>query len=371
MNYRMQELQTFLQKQSIPGGLITSRQNIFYLSNFDYNPHERFVGIFVFPNDEPIFITPAMEVQMIKEAGWKHPILSYTDSDQPWALVGHLIESRNKMNQFAVEKDDISYSYIENLQQIFGEVEFASLDSILTEMRLVKDADEIEILREAAAFADYGVQVGIDALKEGITELEVLGKIEFELKKKGIKEMSFSPIVLFGQNASNPHGASGDNKLKKGDTALFDLGVKYKGYCSDITRTIMYGNPGSELVKIYNTVLQANLAGVEASQPGTRIGDVDLSGRRVIQAAGYGDFFPHRIGHGLGIEIHEAPSINEVNEGLLKTGMVITIEPGIYLNSLGGVRIEDDVVISDNGCEVLTKFPKELMIVGVSDNEQN
>ncbi|MEH7512631.1 Xaa-Pro peptidase family protein [Gottfriedia acidiceleris] len=368
MNNRMQELQTFLQKQSIPGGLVTSRQNIFYLSNFDYNPHERFVGIFVFPNEEPIFISPAMEVQMIKEAGWKHPILSYTDSDHPWALVGHLIESRNKMKQFAVEKHDISYFYIESLQQIFGEVEFASLDSILTEMRLVKDADEIEILREAAAFADYGVQVGIEALKEGITELEVLGKIEFELKKKGIKEMSFSPIVLFGQNASNPHGATGDNKLKKGDTALFDLGVKYKGYCSDITRTVIYGNPNSELVNIYNTVLQANLAGVEASQPGTRIGDVDLSGRRVIQAAGYGEFFPHRIGHGLGIEIHEVPSINEVNEGLLKPGMVITIEPGIYLNGLGGVRIEDDVVITDNGYEVLTKFPKELMIVGAEQN---
>ncbi|PGL69770.1 Xaa-Pro peptidase family protein [Bacillus sp. AFS055030] len=363
MNDRLQEVQTFLQKQGIPGGLVTSRHNIFYLSNFDYNPHERLIGIFVFPNDEPIIITPAMEVPMIKEAGWKHSILSYTDSDHPWVLVGHLIENRNKMKKFAVEKHDISYFYIEKLQQIFGEVEFASLDSILTEMRLVKDANEIEILREAAAFADYGVKVGIEALKDGITELEVVGKIEFELKKKGIKEMSFSPIVLFGQNSSNPHGASGGNKLKKGDTALFDLGVKYKGYCSDITRTVMYGHPNNELVRIYQTVLQANLEGLEASQPGTRIGDVDLFGRRVIQAAGYGDFFPHRIGHGLGIDIHEAPSINDVNDGLLKSGMVITIEPGIYHPNLGGIRIEDDVVITDSGYEVLTKFPKELMIV--------
>ncbi|PEL13998.1 Xaa-Pro peptidase family protein [Bacillus sp. AFS017336] len=365
MNNRLQELKSFLQKQSIPGGLVTSRHNIFYLSNFDYNPHERFVGIFVFPNDEPIFITPAMEVQMIKDVGWNHPILSYTDSDHPWALVRDVIESRNKMKQFAVEKHEISYFYIESLQQIIGEVEFASLDPILSEMRLVKDAGEIEILREAAAFADYGVQVGIEALKEGITELEVLGKIEFELKKKGIKDMSFPPIVLFGKNASNPHGASGENKLKKGDIALFDLGVKYKGYCSDITRTVIFGNTNSKLDKIYNTVLQANLAGVDASQPGTRIGDVDLAGRHVIQAAGYGDFFPHRIGHGLGIDIHEAPSMNDANEGILKSGMVITIEPGIYLNGLGGVRIEDDVVITENGCEVLTKFPKQLMVVGV------
>ncbi|WP_163103027.1 M24 family metallopeptidase [Peribacillus alkalitolerans] len=363
MNDRLQALQNYLKEESISGGLVTSRHNIFYLSNFDYNPHERFVGIFVFENGEPIFVTPAMEVPMLKDAGWNYPIISYTDSDHPWVLVRNVIESRQELTRFAVEKHEISYSYIENLQQILGDIEFRSLDRKLTEMRLVKDDNELEILREAASFADLGVYVGIEALTEGITELEVLGKIEYELKKKGIREMSFPPIVLFGENASNPHGVSGDNTLKKGDTVLFDLGVKYKGYCSDITRTVLFGNITHELQAIYNTVLQSNVAGINACKSGTRIGNVDLAAREVIQTAGYGDYFPHRIGHGLGIDVHEAPSMNEANDDVLKRGMVVTIEPGIYVPGLGGVRIEDDVVITDSGYEVLTKFPKNMMIV--------
>ncbi|MDM5186381.1 Xaa-Pro peptidase family protein [Bacillus sp. DX4.1] len=363
MKERLQALQNFLQAHDIQGGLVTSRHNIFYLSQFDYDPHERFVGIFVFANREPIFITPGMEVQMLREAGWNNRIMSYTDSDNPWALVREVIHSKSEMKRFAVEKHEISYFYMENLQRILHNIEFVSLDDKLTGMRLVKDENEIAILREAAAFADYGVKVGIEALKEGVTELEVLGRIEYELKKKGIREMSFLPIILFGQNASNPHGKSGANKLKKGDTALFDLGVKYKGYSSDITRTVIYGHANNELQTIYNTVLQANLAGLKACQPGERIGDIDIAARNVIQTAGYGDFFPHRIGHGLGIGVHEAPSINDANNGILKRGMVLTVEPGIYVTRFGGVRIEDDLVITENGCEVLTKFPKKIRII--------
>jgi Xaa-Pro dipeptidase len=363
MKERLQALQNFLQEHHIQGGLITSRHNIFYLSQFDYDPHERFVGIFVFANREPIFITPSMEVQMLKEAGWNKQIISYTDSDNPWKLVGDVIHSENEMNRFAVEKHAISYFYIENLQRILCGAEFVSLDDKLTEMRLIKDDNEIAILREAAAFADYGVKVGIENLNEGVTELEVLGKIEYELKKKGIREMSFSTIVLFGQNASNPHGISGENKLKKGDPVLFDLGVKYKGYSSDITRTVFYDHVDSELETIYSTVLHANLAGLEACLSGSRIGDVDIAARNVIQFAGYGDFFPHRIGHGLGIDVHEAPSINDANDGILKPGMVLTVEPGIYVSELGGIRIEDDLVITEKGCEVLTKFSKTMRVV--------
>ncbi|WP_088070119.1 M24 family metallopeptidase [Gottfriedia luciferensis] len=363
MQKRLEALQDFLQKEHIQGGLITSRHNIFYLSQFDYDPHERFVGIFVFAKRDPIFITPEMEVQMLKEAGWNNQIISYTDSANPWKLIRDAIQDGNGINRFAVEKHAISYFYVENLKQIMCDAEFVALDDKLTEMRLVKEDNEIAILREAAAFADYGVQVGIENLKEGITELEVLGKIEYELKKKGIREMSFLPIVLFGQNASNPHGISGENKLKKGDPVLFDLGVKYKGYCSDITRTVFYDHVNNELETIYNIVLQANLAGVEACQAGSRIGDVDLAARNIIQSAGYGDFFPHRIGHGLGIEIHESPSMNEANDGILKRGMVLTVEPGIYLTEIGGIRIEDDLVVTENGYEVLTKFSKTLLVV--------
>jgi Xaa-Pro dipeptidase len=193
--------------------------------------------------------------------------------------------------------------------------------------------------------------------------MEVLAKIEYELKKKGIREMSFSTMVLFGEKSGDPHGNPGERKLKAGDIVLFDLGVVLDGYCSDITRTVAYKSISEKQKDIYNTVLKAELASIEASKPGTRIGDLDKVARDIITDAGYGDYFPHRIGHGIGINVHEFPSMSHLNEGILKEGMVYTIEPGIYLPGIGGVRIEDDILVTADGCETLTEFPKELQIV--------
>jgi Xaa-Pro dipeptidase len=211
--------------------------------------------------------------------------------------------------------------------------------------------------------ADFGVEVGVKALKEGITEMEVLATIEFELKKKGIREMSFSTMVLFGEKAGDPHGNPGNRTLKAGDFVLFDLGVMLDGYCSDITRTFVYKSATEKQKEIYNTVLQAELASLEASKPGNRIGDLDQIARDIITNAGYGEQFPHRIGHGLGINVHEFPSMSHLNDGTLVKGMVYTIEPGIYVPEIGGVRIEDDVLVTEDGFETLTKYPKELQII--------
>ena len=238
-----------------------------------------------------------------------------------------------------------------------------SVEDKLNELRVVKDSAEIAVLKKAAEMADYGVQIGIDALKEGVTEMEVLATIEFELKKKGIREMSFSTMVLFGEKSGDPHGNPGERKLKAGDMVLFDLGVVLDGYCSDITRTVAFQSVSEKQKEIYQAVLQAQLAAVSLSKPGTRIGDLDHIARDAITEAGYGDYFPHRLGHGLGINVHEFPSMSHLNDGTLTEGMVYTIEPGIYLPGIGGVRIEDDVLITADGCETLTKFPKELQII--------
>jgi Xaa-Pro dipeptidase len=207
------------------------------------------------------------------------------------------------------------------------------------------------------------VEVGVAALHEGVTEMEVLAKIEYELKKKGISQMSFSTMVLFGEKAGQPHGKPGLRKLQHGDFVLFDLGVVLDGYCSDITRTVAFGDLDEKRREIYDTVLQAQLKALEASKPGTRIGDLDVIARNHITEAGYGDNFPHRIGHGLGIDVHEFPSMSDNNDGVLREGMTYTIEPGIYIDDIGGVRIEDDVYVTADGHETLTKYPKELQII--------
>lgn len=175
--------------------------------------------------------------------------------------------------------------------------------------------------------------------------------------------MSFDTTVLTGDKAASPHGKTGDRKLQEGDLVLFDLGVVHKGYCSDITRTLALGEPGEEQKKVYDIVLKSETAALEAVKPGVTAAELDQISRKVITDAGYGDYFTHRLGHGLGISVHEFPSIHGANPMTMEKGMVFTLEPGIYVPGKVGVRIEDDVAVTENGYEVLTKYPKELQII--------
>lgn len=365
MNERLTKFTEWLTEQNQDFAFLHSPSNVFYLTNFHCEPHERLLGLFVVPNHEPFLVCPGMEESQARDAGWQYDIIGYSDSEEPFDFIHEALKARGIQNpkSASIEKSTLAYERVEKLQNHFSELGFHSAELGLNELRLIKDEKEIEILREAASLADFGVQTGVEALQEGITEMEVLATIEFELKKKGIREMSFSTMVLFGEKSGQPHGNPGQRKLKTGDLVLFDLGVVLNGYCSDITRTVAFGNINEKQKEIYETVLRAQNESLSISKPGTRLGDIDLAARNVISEAGYGDFFPHRIGHGIGIEVHEYPSMSEKNDSLLQKGMTYTIEPGIYLPEVGGVRIEDDVLVTDNGYETLTKYPKELQII--------
>ncbi|WP_299092945.1 Xaa-Pro peptidase family protein [uncultured Metabacillus sp.] len=365
MEKRLIKLMNSLQEQEIDMCFIHSKENVFYLTNFYSDPHERLMGLFLFKENEPFFICPQMEAGQVKEAGWNYEVVGYGDHENPWERIQDVLDKRDlkSIKKLAVEIETISYSRAENLQQIIQPEEIVSIEQILNEHRVIKDEKEAEILRQAAELADYGVKVGVHALKQGISEMEVLAAIEYELKKKGIREMSFSTMVLFGEKSGQPHGNPGLKTLSEGDFVLFDLGVVLDGYCSDITRTFVYKSYVEKQKQIYDTVLQAQLAALQASKPGKRIGDLDLIAREIITNAGYGDYFPHRLGHGLGINVHEYPSMSHTNNEVLKEGMVFTIEPGIYVPTVGGVRIEDDVMITKDGFEVLTKFTKEFTVI--------
>ncbi|WP_064093411.1 M24 family metallopeptidase [Rossellomorea aquimaris] len=364
MNQRLDILKQWLKEESIAAAFINSTENVFYLTNFHTDPHERLMGLFVFPDAEPFVVVPGMEARQVKGAGWNYEVIGYSDHENPWEFIQQSINKRNiEGNTVAFEKEVVTYRRSENFLSLFNSPQILNVEDKLNEMRVVKDETELEIMRRAAKMADFGVEVGVNALKEGITEMEVLAKIEYELKKKGIREMSFSTMVLFGEKAGDPHGNPGDRTLKAGDFVLFDLGVVLEGYTSDITRTFAYKTISDKQREIYETVLKAELASLEASKPGNRIGDLDQIARDIITDAGYGDYFPHRIGHGLGINVHEFPSMSHLNNGILKEGMTYTIEPGIYVPEIGGVRIEDDVLITKDGYETLTAYPKELQII--------
>lgn len=364
MNHRLLDLTKWLKEKNIDSAFITSTENVFYLSGFRSNPHERLLGVAVFQDAEPFLFCPSLDVQDAKASGWDYEIIGCSDTENPWEKLEKNIKSRvNKIHQFALEKEHVNVERYEQLISRFEGVQFIAAEDKLRQLRLIKDNKEKEILKKAAEFADFAVKVGVSEIQEGRTELDIIAAIEYELKKKGISEMSFSTMVLTGSNAASPHGNPGLTKIKKGDLVLFDLGVVHEGYCSDITRTVAYDHVNDEQEKIYNTVLKAEEAAVKATKPGITAKELDNIARNIIADAGYGEYFPHRLGHGLGIGVHEYPSVTNTNELVIQSGMVFTIEPGIYVPNVAGVRIEDDVFVTNDGVEILTSYPKELQII--------
>lgn len=364
MSNQIKDFSSWLKSEQIDAAIVTSTENVFYFSKFYSDPHERLLAVVLFPEAEPFLICPQMEAVAAKNAGFKESIFGYSDTDEPWEIVVREISKRaGKVHKLAIEKTHMNVERYEILNQAFPDSSFIQAEEKLNQLRLVKDEQELLKLKKACELADYAIEVGARSIKEGITELELVAIVESELKKKGVEKMSFDTTILAGANAAAPHGSPGTTKVKKGDFVLFDLGVIYEGYCSDITRTLCYGEPKEEHVKVYETVLAAQKAAVAASRPGITCSELDLTARKVIEEAGYGEYFTHRLGHGLGISIHEYPSVTSTNPLVLKKGMVYTIEPGIYIPGEVGVRIEDDVYITENGAETLTKYPKELMII--------
>lgn len=364
MNNRLELFKNWLQQNNISAAFVTSTENVFHLSGFYSDPHERLLSLAVFPDADPILICPKMEVEDAKHTGWSHEIIGYTDIENPWEMIQTAINNRNiTISTIAIEKEHMNVERYEQIMTHFSTPSLVSAEEKLRQLRMIKDEKELSILREACRLADFAVEVGVNEIQEGKTEMDVLAAIEFELKKKGINQMAFSTMVLTGTNAASPHGVPGQTPIKKGDLVLFDLGVVYQGYCSDITRTVAYGDINDKQKEIYDTVLQAQLAAIEASKPGALCSEIDLAARRYIAEKGYGEYFPHRLGHGLGISVHEYPSLTETNSLAIQQGMVYTIEPGIYVPGVAGVRIEDDIYVTENGCEILTKFPKELQII--------
>ncbi|WP_124727878.1 M24 family metallopeptidase [Staphylospora marina] len=365
MNKRLEKVAAWLRERQIDAAFIHSPQNVYYLTGFSCHPHERLFGLFVFPQAEPFLVLPLLEEERAREAGWTGDIVACDDAENPWVRVRERLHHRGlkQAANLAVEKVSLPVVRAEQLLRLLPGAELVSADEWLTGLRLIKDERELDRMREAARLADIAVQTGIDSLAEGVSELEVLARIELEMKKRGVRDMAFSTMVLFGENTAHPHSVPGTRRLKKGDLVLFDLGVMLDGYCSDITRTVAFGEPNREQRLIYETVLKAQTKAVEACRPGTRLGDLDRMARDIIREAGFGKYFTHRLGHGLGIDVHEPPSIHGENDDLLKPGMVFTVEPGIYVPGVGGVRIEDDVCVTENEPEVLTGFPKELLIV--------
>lgn len=272
--------------------------------------------------------------------------------------------TRLGVQKAAIDPSAISVAELDRLQGAYtGEMDYQP--TLVQALRLIKSAQEIDAIRAASNLAEGVMTDIVPTLKAGVFERDVAAEFEYEFKKRGATATSFDTIALFGPKSSLPHGEPGRKALSAGDVMLFDFGCRMGGYCSDMTRTYVFQeSPGAWFDEIYAVTLEAQLAGLKAIRAGVTGKEVDDASRRIIADAGYGEYFGHGLGHGVGIEIHEPPRLNTESKTVLEAGMVVTVEPGIYLPGKGGVRIEDLVVVTESGCDVLTTAPKELSVLG-------
>jgi len=267
----------------------------------------------------------------------------------------------NGIGCLALSGARMAYSTVEKLRQKAG-VEIVVTEDPVNDLRRVKDAEEITRIREAVELTEESLEQLLGESKVGMSERELALRLEFIMREKGAQQVAFDLIVAAGENAALPHYQPGERTLRSGDLLLFDIGAKLDRYCADMTRVFSVGKQTARAQEIYDIVLAANKAGIAAVSAGADGKVVDAAARHLIASAGYGEHFQHGLGHGVGLEVHEGPRLSPLSTDILKAGMAVTVEPGIYLPGFGGVRIEDLTVVTANGCDVLTSFPKEELV---------
>ncbi len=275
------------------------------------------------------------------------------------AELGTLVK-RLKIKQLGLQENHLTIRQRNALVKQIGAKQLKAIDDGLLNQRAVKDASEARIIRKAVAIAQQAYNKTLAWVELGQTEYQIAAYLEYQMRILGADGPSFSSIVAVDANASLPHAVPGSKKVRKGCLILFDWGARYQGYCSDLTRVVAVGKMKPKMRTIYQIVLDAQLAAMDAIKPGIALSEIDAVARNLISKAGYGKEFGHSLGHGIGLNIHENPTLATRSQGVLEPGNIVTIEPGIYLPGQGGVRIEDDVQVTDQGGKVLSDLPKSL-----------
>lgn len=360
---RLESIQTYLQNEKIDTAMIIDPANVFYYTGFLSNPHERFMALVIdSKKDQASLFVPALDEEIARNDSIVQTIVPISDEESPFTkLQANLI---GDIFTFGLEKKAVNVSRYQHLQETFPKASFIDIQPFIASARMKKSLVEIEKMKNSIQIVERVLAEGIKKVQIGMNEMDLTAELEYLMRKFGAEGPSFSTTVLSGEKSALPHGSPGSRTIENGDFLLIDLGVIKDGYCSDITRTFVIGEASEKQKEIYDIVLQSTNAGLDAIKAGVPLKTFDIAARNVIKEKGYGEYFNNRVGHGLGIEVHEDPSIHENNGDIAERGLLFTIEPGIYIPDYGGVRIEDNVYINEEGkAEVLTSFPKELQIL--------
>lgn len=359
MTNRIIKIQEYMKINELDGFLIGSEANRKYMSGFTGSN-----AMLLITAQKKYIVT---DFRYLEQVSYQCPDFTCVDQKGK-GLIGTVLEIARKegLKTLAFEGEHTTYATYEMLSKA-EEFTFVSTVGVIEEIRKIKTSEEIEKLEKAEAIGDIAFKEIVPYIekhwKQGLTEREIALEIECIMRRNGASGTSFDTIVATGAKSSLPHAVPGDEKLKEGDFVVMDFGCMYEGYCSDMTRTVVIGKADEQHKAIYETVLKAQLLALEGIKPGMEGRAVDALARDYIASKGYGDYFGHGLGHSVGIEIHESPRFSTGEGEQIKPGMIMTVEPGIYLPGVGGVRIEDMVVITDKGIKNLTHSPKDLIII--------
>lgn len=354
---RIERLRYKMAEKQLDGMLITGAENLSYLSGFTGGSD----GWLLIGENESLLITDfRYQEQVVQEAPLVKPIIYQK------ARLKSLVEQVKSLSikRLGFEGEHITYHLAKQMTDALQNISFIAQIEMVEELRMIKEPEELELIREALAIADASLLEIYPLLQPGKREAEVALELEYVMRKKGGSGTSFKTIVASGPRSSLPHGIASSREMQSGDLVTIDYGTVYKGYCSDTTRTFLLndGENRSKKEEIYRIVKEAQQEAAQQIKAGMTCREIDAVARNIIESYGYGEYFGHSLGHGVGSVVHEKPALSPRSDQVIVPGMVVTIEPGIYLPDFGGVRIEDMVLIGESGREVLTNVPKQLII---------
>jgi len=365
---RIHHLTTQLKTRGLDAIALNPGPTMTYLTGMHFHLMERPTVLLLAPDQTPVLILPELEMRKAEAAEMKLSCFAFGDTPTTWGSIFQRACQSLQLSgrKIGVEPNRLRFLELRLLEAAAPGAQFSSAEEILNRLRMRKDAEEIAAMRRAVQIAQDGLEAALQNFQVGMTERQFAAELCIQLLRAGSdSELPFAPIIAGGPNSANPHAVPTERPIQSGDLLVVDWGAAYNGYYSDLTRTFAIGKVDPEFEHIAQIVLQANTAGRAAGRPGVSAGSVDQVTRAVIQRADYGPFFTHRTGHGLGMEGHEPPYMFGENQLVLEPGMTYTIEPGIYLTGRGGVRIEDDMVVTAEGSESLSDMPRQLRVIGI------
>jgi Xaa-Pro aminopeptidase len=364
---RLEQLRMLMEQAGLDSVALNPGATLTYLTGVRFHLMERPVVLLVPRRGDPVVVLPEFETPKVADFPFAVKTFPYDENPEGWDAVFRKAAASLGLDgrTIGVEPRQLRLLELRYIRGGAAQTEFPDASEALASLRLRKDESEVQAMRSAVKIAQDALETALSSFKLGMSEREFAGTLTVELFRHGSDaELPFAPIVSGGPNSANAHASPSERPISRGDLLVVDWGAASDGYISDLTRTFAIGEPDPELRKIADVVHAANVAGRDAGRPGVPCANVDLAARAVIEKAGYGEYFTHRTGHGIGMEAHEEPYMRGDNMHMLYPGMAYTVEPGIYLPGRGGVRIEDDVVVTKTGVEVLSDLPRELRILG-------